>query len=54
MRGTILTREYKGQTVRVMVPNDGFEYLGEIALSAWNTVGHTVYRDPWCEAPSGC
>jgi hypothetical protein len=30
MPGTILTRKYKGQTVRVMVLENGFEYLGEI------------------------
>ena len=31
--GTILTREYKGQTLQVMVLANGFEYAGEVYKS---------------------
>lgn len=33
MPGTVLTREYKGQTVRVTVLPDGFEHAGEVYTS---------------------
>ena len=33
MPGTLLTREYKGESVQVMVLADGFEYAGEVFKS---------------------
>ena len=33
MPGTVLTREYKGQTIQVMVLDTGFEYEGQVYRS---------------------
>jgi hypothetical protein len=33
MPGTLLTREYKGQTIQVMVLDNGFEYEGQVYRS---------------------
>jgi hypothetical protein len=33
MPGTILTREYKGQTINVTVRDNGFDYLGQVYRS---------------------
>ena len=44
MPGTVLTRKYKGQTVRVTVLKDGFEYEGETyaSLSARRQGRHRI------------
>lgn len=46
MPGTILTRQYKGQTIRVMVLNDGFEYLGEVYRSL-SAIAEVVTGSHW-------
>jgi len=46
MPGTILTREYKGETVQVMVRDDGFEYLGEVYRSL-SAVAKAVTGSHW-------
>ncbi|MBU1699669.1 MAG: DUF2924 domain-containing protein [Candidatus Eisenbacteria bacterium] len=33
MPGTVITREYRGQTISVMVLDEGFEYEGEVYRS---------------------
>jgi hypothetical protein len=33
MPGTVLTREYRGETIRVMVLDKGFEYAGQVYRS---------------------
>lgn len=51
--GTILTREYKGQTVQVRVLANGFEYAGEVfrslsavakAITGTHTNGYHFFR----------
>jgi hypothetical protein len=44
--GTALKREYKGQTVRVMVLADGFEYLGE-RYKSLSAVAKAVTGQHW-------
>jgi hypothetical protein len=57
MPGAVLTREYKGRTVQVLVREDGFEYDGELypSLSAvaravtgshWNGYGFFCLGEP--------
>ena len=36
--GTILTCEYKGQTINVTVRDNGFEYLGQVYRSSRNWI----------------
>jgi hypothetical protein len=44
--GTALKREYKGQTIRVMVLADGFEYLGE-RYKSLSAVAKAVTGQHW-------
>jgi hypothetical protein len=44
--GTALTRQYKGQTVRVTVLADGFEYLGE-RYKSLSAVAKAVTGQHW-------
>jgi hypothetical protein len=44
--GMALTRQYKGQTVRVMVLADGFEYLGE-RYKSLSAVAKAVTGQHW-------
>ncbi len=46
MPGTALKREYKGQTIRVMVLADGFEYLGE-RYKSLSAVAKAVTGQHW-------
>ena len=44
--GTILTREYRGQTIRVMVLEKGFEYAGDLYRSL-TAVAEAVTGSHW-------
>ena len=46
MPGAILSRQYKGTTIRVMVLENGFEYNGEVYRSL-TTVARTVTGTRW-------
>jgi hypothetical protein len=46
MPGMALTRQYKGQTIRVMVLADGFEYLGE-RYKSLSAVAKAVTGQHW-------
>jgi hypothetical protein len=51
--GTVLTRDYKGQTVQIRVLENGFEYDGEVyrslsavakAITGTHTNGYLFFR----------
>jgi len=46
MPGTVLTREYKGQTITVTVRDNGFEYLGEVHRSL-SAIAKAVTGSHW-------
>ena len=46
MPGTVLSREYKGRTVRVTVLEDGFEHEGQV-YGSLTAVAHKVTGSHW-------
>ena len=46
MPGAVLTREYRGETIRVTVLDDGFDYEGEVYRSL-SAVAKTITGSHW-------